>query len=83
MSIQKSTTFLSLNRAKEMPAIITPGFYNIQFGQVYSGESNAPMPEPLYLTNNGEGKQLTVKTPTGELGQEVNCITNSSHSLIL
>ena len=56
-----------------MPATIVPGFYNLQFGLVYPN-SNAPTPKPLYLTNNGEGKQLTVEeqTASNQLNQEVN-----------
>lgn len=56
-----------------MPAIasVTPGFYHIQFGLAFSA-ANLPTPLPLYLTHNGEGKQLTLEHPTGQLNQEVN-----------
>jgi hypothetical protein len=56
-----------------MPATasIIPGFYNLEFGQAFSG-ANIPTPKPLYLTHNGEGKQLTVEHPTGQINQEVN-----------
>ena len=54
-----------------MPATIIPGFYQLQFGLEFPN-ANAPNPKPLYLTNNGEGKQLTVEHPTGQLNQEVN-----------
>jgi len=46
-----------------MPAII-PGSYLIKFGLEFidsESNSNLPPPKPLYLTNNGEGKQLTVE----------------------
>ena len=58
-----------------MPATnskIIPGFYNLQFGLVYPDANfKSPTPKPLYLTNHGEGKQLTVEHPTGHLNQEV------------
>ena len=51
---------------------ITPGTYIIEYGIEYSkGANSAPTPSPLYLTSNGEGKQLTVEHPTGALTQEV------------
>ena len=49
---------------------VIPGTYNIAFGIEYS--AGAPTPKPLYLTRNGEGKQLTVEHPTGSLNQAVN-----------
>ena len=48
---------------------VIPGIYNIELSTQQPG---APTPEPLYLTNNGEGHQLTVERPTGALNQEVN-----------
>ena len=51
---------------------IIPGFYLIEYGLEFSAEANLPPPKPLYLTNNGEGKQLTVEEPTHGLNQEVN-----------
>ena len=54
-------------------ATIVLGVYHLQFGLEFS-ESNAniPPPKPLHLTSNGEGKQLTVEKPTGQLDQEIN-----------
>ena len=69
-SIQKPTTFLSLFKAMPAIASVTPGFYHIQFGLAFSA-ANLPTPLPLYLTHNGEGKQLTLEHPTGQLNQEV------------
>jgi hypothetical protein len=55
-----------------MPAIasVTPGFYHLQFGLAFSG-ADIPPPKPLYLTHNGEGKQLTLEHSNGQLNQEV------------
>ena len=47
------------------------GIYRIQFGLAFSAESDLPIPEPLYLTNHGEGKQLTLEPQTIGLNQDV------------
>jgi len=53
-----------------MPAII-PGTYLLQFGLVFPGaDSNTLPPKPQYLTNNGEGKQLTIEPQTHKSNQE-------------
>ena len=49
-----------------MPTVPNPGTYVLEFNPII------PKPEPLYLTNNGEGKQLTVETRTNKPNQEVN-----------
>ena len=48
------------------------GIYRIQFGLAFSAESDLPIPEPLYLTNHGEGKQLTLEPQTIGFNQDVN-----------
>ena len=50
---------------------IVPGVYNLQLRFDFSAQANLP-PKPMYLTDNGEGKQLTVENPTGRQNQEVN-----------
>ena len=60
--------------SKAMPAStpsVIPGFYHLQFGLAFSS-ANLPRPDPLYLTSNGEEKQLTLERPTGQPNQEVN-----------
>ena len=64
--IQKLLSLTSLS--KEMPTPITPGTYIIGFGE----EFKDAMEKPYILTNNGEGKQLTVEPLSGELNQQVN-----------
>ena len=53
---------------------VLPGIYHIQFGLEILAEANLSPPMPLYLTSNGEGKQLTIEHPlaTGKDKQEVN-----------
>ena len=47
---------------------ITPGIYIIGYGE----EFNNTIDKPYILTNNGEGKQLTVEPITGGPSQQVN-----------
>ena len=85
----KSTTFISLTwLSKSMPPVIN-GFYRLQFGLAFPPNSNLPKPKPLYLTNNGEGKQLTVEeqTDSNQHNQEVNkygkCVVHLSANMFL
>ena len=61
-----------------MPTSPLPGLYHIELEQVSIDiQSNqpkeiSPLSKPLYLTSNGEGKQLTLEHPTGHKNQEVN-----------
>ena len=55
-----------------MPATIVPGTYLLQYGLVFpESNPNVPTPKPLYLTNNREGKQLTVEYATSQPNQQV------------
>ena len=70
---RNSPHFLSFTwLSQEMPATIIPGFYRLQFGLEFS-DSTVPPPKPKYLTNNGEGNQLTVEeeTASNQVNQEV------------
>jgi hypothetical protein len=80
------TTFLSLSKAimsASATASVIPGIYYLQ-----SGRGSWIPPNPLYLTNSGNGKQLTVEPrhpvtipPTQEVNAMIS-ITNVSHALI-
>ena len=52
-----------------------PGIYLLEY-VIFPGQKDPggedPKPEPpRYLTNNGEGKQLTIETATDKINQEV------------
>ena len=49
-----------------------PGIYRLQFGLEFSADANLPKPEALFLTNHGDGKQLTLEPSTIGLNQDVN-----------
>ena len=80
--IQKPT-FLSLTwlvLSKAMPLV--SGIYIIEFGLEYSaGTNSAPTPDPLYLTRNRDGQQLTVEhgNPIGSLNKQVDLYNKCCH----
>ena len=66
-SIQKSTTFLSLTiLSKSMSAS------NIPVGEDYVFQFAIEPSNPLYMTGNGEGNQLTVEKPGKNKNVQVN-----------
>ena len=51
---------------------VPPGIYRLQFAIEFSVDANLPKPETLFLTNPGDGKQLTLEPRTIGLNQDVN-----------
>lgn len=66
--------------SKAMPLV--SGIYIIEFGLEYSaGVNSAPTPDPLYLTRNRDGQQLTVEhgNPIGSLNKQVDLYNKCCH----
>ena len=65
-----------------MPQALVSGIYIIEFGLEYSaGVNSAPTPDPLYLTRNRDGQQLTVEhgNPIGSLNKQVDLYNKCCH----